>query len=121
VSTEPVRGQLTHARHADPQPVNGAAGQDASANSEQLDFVRFCYQRRRVSWPALYDEMCAVASRGHFRGMGYAELVEHGISFCLPDLPRLAALTELVVAEERARVGALRGERAALSAASAPG
>lgn len=66
-----------------------------------LEFVRFCYRRRRVAWPALYDEMCAVAARGSFRGLGYAELAERGISFCLTDLPRLAALTEQVMLEER--------------------
>jgi hypothetical protein len=66
-----------------------------------LEFVRFCYRRRRVGWPALYDEMSAVASRGTFRGMGYAELGERGISFCLNDLPRLVELTERVIREEQ--------------------
>jgi hypothetical protein len=69
--------------------------------AECLEFVRFCYRRRRVSWPALYDEMCHVAARGAFRGMGYCELAEHGISFCLSDLPAMAALTERVMREER--------------------
>ena len=72
------------------------------AHDEALDFVRFCYRRRHVAWPDLYDEMCAVASRGAFRGLGYAELVDHGISFCLGDLPKLAMLTERVVREEQA-------------------
>ena len=72
------------------------------ATDHGLEFVRFCYRRRRVAWPALYDEMCAVAARGAFRGLGYAELAEHGISFCLGDLPVLAALTEQVMLEERA-------------------
>jgi hypothetical protein len=69
--------------------------------AECLEFVRFCYRRRRVSWPALYDEMCHVAARGAFRGLGYSELPEHGISFCLSDLPALAAMTERVIREER--------------------
>lgn len=68
---------------------------------DALEFVRFCYRRRRVNWPALYDEMSAVASRAAFRGMGYSELAERGISFCLGDLPRLVALTERVVREEQ--------------------
>jgi hypothetical protein len=67
-----------------------------------LEFVRFCYRRRRVAWPALYDEMCAVAARGTFRGMGFGDLAEHGVSFCLSDLKRLIELSELVVAEEGA-------------------
>lgn len=74
----------------------------APAHDEALEFVRFCYRRRRVGWPGLYDEMCAVAARGLFRGLGYAELADHGISFCLPDLAILATLTERVVAEDRA-------------------
>ena len=65
-----------------------------------LEFVRFCYRRRRVAWPALYDEMCAVAARGTFRGMGFGDLVEHGVSFCLSDMHRLIELSERVVAEE---------------------
>lgn len=71
-------------------------------NELVLEFVRFCYRRRRVSWPALYDEMSAVAARGIFRGMGYGELAERGISFCLGDLPRMVALAARVVAEEAA-------------------
>lgn len=67
---------------------------------EALDFVRFCYRRRRVGWPFLYDEMCAVASRGAYRGLGFTELAERGITFCLSDMPRLIALLEQVIAEE---------------------
>ena len=69
---------------------------------EAVEFVRFCYRRRPVGWPDLYDEMCAVAARAAFNGWGYAELAEHGIAFTVPGLPRLAALTEAVLAEERA-------------------
>ena len=39
------------------------------ASDIALEFVRFCYRRRRVAWPALYDEMSAVASRSTFRGI----------------------------------------------------
>ena len=79
------------------QPVPSAPVAD-----EALEFVRFCYRRRRVGWPALYDEMCAVASRGAYRGLGFAELAERGISFCLSDMPRLTVLLEQVIAEELA-------------------
>jgi hypothetical protein len=68
---------------------------------ESLEFVRFCYRRRRVGWPVLYDEMCAVAARGAYHGMGFAELAEHGISFCLSDMPRLKELLDRVTVEER--------------------
>jgi hypothetical protein len=77
-------------------PTPAQTGED-----DALEFVRFCYRRRRVGWPALYDEMSAVAARGAFRGMGYSELAERGISFCLADLSKLVALTERVVNEEQ--------------------
>jgi hypothetical protein len=65
-----------------------------------LEFVRYCYRRRHVAWPALYDEMSVVAGHGLFRGMGFLDLAEHGVSMCLSELPRLAALTARVIAEE---------------------
>jgi len=67
-----------------------------------LEFVRFCYRRRRVGWPQIYDEMSVVAGRALFRGLTYSDLAERGVSFCLPELPRLVALTEQVIAEEAA-------------------
>jgi hypothetical protein len=80
-------------------------------------FVRFCYQRRRVGWPELYDEMCAVATRGLFRGMGHDALAEIGVGFSLSGTPRLAALVARIVSEEQA---ARRAARAmALEAAQA--
>ena len=88
-----LREQITNAPDAvEPAPP---------AHDEALDFVRFCYRRRHVAWPELYDEMCAVASRGAFHGLGYADLADHGISFCLGDLAKLATLTERVVREEQ--------------------
>lgn len=82
-----------------PTPPFGTATA-AAGEDEALEFVRFCYRRRRVGWPALYDEMSAVAARNAFRGLGYAELAERGISFCLGELPRLVALAERVAREE---------------------
>ena len=69
-----------------------------------LEFVRFCYRRRRVGWPQLYDEMSFVCGRSLFRGLSYADLAERGVSFCLPELPRLVELTQRVIAEEAATV-----------------
>ena len=71
------------------------------ASADAVDFVRFCYRRRRVGWPELYDEMCAVASRGLFRGWSTEELSDHGIRFTLFEMPSLAALVGRVVAEEQ--------------------
>jgi hypothetical protein len=70
------------------------------ASADAADFVRFCYRRRRVGWPELYDEMCAVASRGLFRGWGTEELSDHGVRFTLFEMPSLAALVTRIVAEE---------------------
>jgi hypothetical protein len=80
-------------------------------------FVRFCYQRRRVGWPELYDEMCAVATRGLFRGMGHDALAEIGVGFSLFETPRLAVLVARIAGEEQAarraaRVAALETARA---------
>jgi hypothetical protein len=70
---------------------------------EAVEFIRFCYQRRRVGWPELYDEMCAVAARGLFRGYGSDDLAGFGIGFSLFEMPSLAAMSAKVVAEEQAR------------------
>jgi hypothetical protein len=81
-------------------------------SSEAVEFVRFCYRRRRAGWPELYDEMCAVASRGAYLGWRLAELGDHGIGFGLSDMPSLAAIVRQVAAEEsdRRRMLASAGE-----------
>ena len=58
-----------------------------------------------MGWPELYDEMCAVATRGLFRGMGHDALAEIGIGFSLFESPRLAALVHRIVTEEQAASG----------------
>ena len=37
---------------------------------DAVEFIRFCYGRRRVGWPELYDEMCAVAAAACSAAMG---------------------------------------------------
>jgi hypothetical protein len=69
---------------------------------DAAEFIRYCYRRRRVGWPELYDEMCAVAARGLFRGLGTDDLATHGIGFSLFDMPSLAAMAAGIVAEEQA-------------------
>ena len=87
------------------------AGTAARPSPEAEAFVRFCYQRRRVGWPELYDEMCAVATRGLYRGMGHEALAEIGVGFSLFQTPRLAELVTRIVSDEQA---ARRAARAAM-------
>src|SRR6476646_9631312 len=83
---------------------------------EAVEFVRFCYRRRRVSWPELYDEMCAVAGRGLFRGYDADDLAGIGIGFSLFDMPALSVLAGRIVAAELA----LRRPVAVIITADAP-
>jgi hypothetical protein len=86
------------------QPASGgttAPGAQEDPSQEAVEFVRFCYRRRSVAWPELYDEMCAVAARGDFRGMSYEQLESLGIGLALGWLPRLAEMSARVIAEER--------------------
>jgi uncharacterized protein (DUF885 family) len=78
---------------------------ERAPSPEAIEFVRFCYRRRRVGWPELYDEMCAVAGRGLFRGWGSDELSAEGIGFSLFELAALAELVGRVVAEDHERHG----------------
>ena len=80
-----------------------SAGPAVSTSTPEAEaFVRYCYQRRRVGWPELYDEMCAVATRGLYQGMDSDALAEIGVGFSLFETPRLAQLVARVVAEEQA-------------------
>src|SRR5712675_2935058 len=69
---------------------------------DAIEFVRFCYRRRRVGWPEVYDEMCAVAGRGLFRGYDADDLAGLGIGFSLFGMPALAVLSSRVITEEQA-------------------
>ena len=61
---------------------------------DAVDFIRFCYRRRRVGWPELYDEMCAVAgTRPVPRDSGPTISPPIGIGFALFDMPALAAMS----------------------------
>ena len=72
-----------HARDRGGQAIDGStqppptAGRRRRRSRTPIDFVRFCYRRRRVGWPELYDEMCAVAGRGLFRGYWADDLAGH--------------------------------------------
>jgi hypothetical protein len=98
------------ARSGRPAEAHPDGDSDAHPDTDAaLEFVRFCRRRRKVPWPEMYDEMCAVAARRLFRDWGFAELAEHGVAFTLFDTPGLAALVTQVCREERER--ALERER----------
>lgn len=92
--------RTAHAR-TEGATASGSTSPCVDAPAEVLEFIRYCYRRRRIGWPELYDEMCAVAARGSYRGMDYDALAALGIGFSLKELPRLAALSQRIVAEER--------------------
>jgi hypothetical protein len=87
--------------------------------ADAVEFVRFCYSRRKVGWPELYDEMCAVAGRGLFRGWGADELAQHGIGFGLSEMASLASEVCQIVAEDRARTKAASRPQPVTAAAGA--
>lgn len=77
-----------------PRPI--AVVQEAPP-PEISDFIRFCHARRGVGWPALYDEMCAVAAKREFRGWDHDELAGRGLTFSLTQMARLAAWVRCVL------------------------
>jgi len=64
------------------------------------DFILFCVHRHERAWPALYDEMCWVAGRRLFRGLGYAELRGLGLSLSLTSIEDTIRMVDIVVAQE---------------------
>ena len=73
------------------------------AHPDAIEFVRFCYRRKHVGWPELYDEMCAVAGRGLYRGFSADDLSGIGVGLTLFEMPALAAIVQRVVAEDQER------------------
>jgi hypothetical protein len=72
-------------------------------NPVAAEFVGFCLERRGHKWPELYDEMCRVASHRLFRGMGYAELGDHGVSLSLSNMSQLATLAQTLASSQTPR------------------
>lgn len=89
----------------DPRNASARAQPDQTdtGDPEAIEFVRFCYRRRRVGWPDLYDEMCAVAGRGLYHGFAADDLGRIGIGFALDQMPALATIVHQVVAEDHER------------------
>lgn len=64
------------------------------------EFVLFCVERRGKKWPALYDEMVRVAGQRLFRGLGYDELRQIGLSLAVSNLDCLIRFVEQVTSPE---------------------
>lgn len=64
------------------------------------DFILFCLHRQGGEWPALYDEMCWVAGRHLFRGLGYAELRGLGLSLSLTKIEDTIRMVDTVAAQK---------------------
>ncbi len=63
------------------------------------EFIAFCLQRRSAQWPEIYDEMCWVAARRLFQGLGYAELSRAGLPLDLTHMTLLRRMVEQVAAQ----------------------
>jgi hypothetical protein len=90
--------------------MRGRSGEGDGVNDDKIaqvaiDFIAFCFERRGAGWPFLYDEMCYVAGKKLYRGLGYEELKEAGLDFTLAGLARTSRLTNEVT--KRMRQGAL--------------
>jgi hypothetical protein len=96
------RARRENAQHELAEVTAGPTGL-TEVPEEVVAFIRYCYQRRRIGWPELYDEMCGVAARAEFRGMDYERLETLGVRFSLQEMGRLATLAQQVVADERRR------------------
>ena len=79
------------------RPIRSDANHDLPP-PDVAEFIRFCHRRKQVSWPELYDEMCAVAARREFHGWDTDELARRGLTFTLFEMPRMAAWVRLVLA-----------------------
>ncbi len=64
------------------------------------DFILFCIKRQGGGWPALYDEMCLVAGRRLFRGLGYVELRRLGLRLSLAGMGDTIRMVDAVAACE---------------------
>lgn len=75
-----------------------------------IEFIAFCYERNRREWPRLYDEMCYVASKRLYRGLGYDELKDAGVDLTFSGMTKLSKISKEVTRQMSA---SLRRELAA--------
>lgn len=61
-----------------------------------IDFIRFCYERDRREWPRLYDDMCNVASKRLYLGLGYDELKDAGVDLTFTGMAKMSRIAREV-------------------------
>jgi hypothetical protein len=66
-----------------------------------IEFIAFCFRRRAVGWPQIYDEMCYVAGNRLYKGLGYEELKDAGLDFTLSGLARTSRVAAEVTRSMR--------------------
>lgn len=66
-----------------------------------VDFIAFCFSRKAVEWPRLYDEMCYVASNRLYNGLGYDELNQAGVDFTLSGIAKMSRIAKEVTRQMR--------------------
>ncbi len=66
-----------------------------------IEFIAFCFNRRSVDWPQLYDEMCYVAGNRLYKGLGYEELRDVGLDLTLVGLARTSRVATEVTRSMR--------------------
>lgn len=68
-----------------------------------IEFIAFCFERSEREWPKLYDEMCNVASKRLYKGLGYEELKDAGVDLTFSGMPKMSRIAKEVTREVRSR------------------
>ena len=61
-----------------------------------IEFIAFCHQRSHREWPKLYDEMCNVASKRLYKGLGYDELKDAGVDLTFSGMAKMSRIAKEV-------------------------
>lgn len=68
-----------------------------------IEFIAFCFERSQREWPKLYDEMCNVASKRLYKGLGYDELKDAGVDLTFSGMAKMSRIAREVTRDVRTR------------------
>lgn len=68
-----------------------------------IEFIAFCFERSQREWPKLYDEMCNVASKRLYKGLGYDELKDAGVDLTFSGMAKMSRIAKEVTRDVRTR------------------